>query len=144
MGWQHIRIDGGKKKIAVRQQKTNTPLLIPIHADLEQALAALPREHLTFVMTDLGKSFSPKGFSNWFRERCDEAGLPQCSAHGLRKLAGIRMVEARCTDREIMAVLGHKTVSQLTVYVRGADQSLLAEQAFAKQAAAAATKNKSG
>ena len=37
--------------IAVRQQKTNTPLLIPIHPDLEQALAAVPRTNLTFLMT---------------------------------------------------------------------------------------------
>jgi integrase len=145
MGWQHIRIgDDGKKKIAVRQEKTNTPLLIPIHPDLEQALAALPRDNLTFIMTDYGKPYSAHGFGNWFRERCDEAGLPQCSSHGLRKLAGIRMNEAGCTDREMMAVLGHRSVAQLSVYVRGADQSRLAESAFAKQAAAAATKNKKG
>ena len=47
MGWQHIR----NGKIAVRQQKTNTPLLIPIHPDLEQALAAVPRTNLTLLMT---------------------------------------------------------------------------------------------
>jgi integrase len=32
LGWQHIR----NGKIALRQEKTNTPLLIPIHPDLEQ------------------------------------------------------------------------------------------------------------
>jgi integrase len=83
MGWQHIRTDNGMKKIAVRQEKTKTPLLIPIHPDLEQAL---PRDNLTFIVTKFGKPFEKMGFSNWFRDRCDEAGLRQCSAHGLRKL----------------------------------------------------------
>ena len=39
----------------------------------------------TFLVTEYGKPFTPAGFGNWFRQRCDEAGLPQCSAHGLRK-----------------------------------------------------------
>jgi integrase len=34
MGWQHVR----HSKISLRQEKTNTPLLIPIHPDLEQAI----------------------------------------------------------------------------------------------------------
>lgn len=39
---------------------------------------------------EYGKPFSKGGFSNWFRERCDEAGLKHCTAHGLRRrsLAG--------------------------------------------------------
>jgi hypothetical protein len=32
-------------------------------------------------MTEYGKPFTAQGFGLWFRARCDEAGLPQCSAH---------------------------------------------------------------
>ena len=96
MGWQHIR----NGKIAVQQEKTNTPLLIRIHPDLEKALAATSRTNLTFLVTKHGKPFSVAGFGNWFRERCDEAGLPQCSSHGLRKLAATRLAEAGCSERE--------------------------------------------
>ena len=140
MGWQHIRMDNGMKKIAVRQEKTNTPLLIPIHPDLERALEAAPRDNLTFIMTRTGKPYMKMGFSNWFRDRCDEAGLPQCSAHGLRKLAATRLAHAGCTDREIMAITGHKSVSEVSRYTKAAEQSRLAEQAAAKQLAAAGTK----
>ena len=80
MGWQHSR----GNKITVRQDKTTTPLIIPIHPDLEQALAATSRTNLTFLVSKHGKPFHVKGFGNWFRKRCDEAGLPQCSFHGLR------------------------------------------------------------
>jgi hypothetical protein len=37
---------------------------------------------------------------NWFRARCDEAGLPHCSAHGLRKVASLRLAEYGCTVHE--------------------------------------------
>lgn len=63
------------------------------------ALAAIiegsPNEHLTFLTTSFGKSFTAAGFGNWFREQCNEAGLPKrCSAHGLRKAACRRLAEA--------------------------------------------------
>jgi integrase len=137
MGWQHIR----NGKITLRQEKTNTALLIPIHPDLEQALALAPRNNLTFLVTMFGKPFTTAGFGNWFRERCDEAGLPQCSSHGLRKLAATRLTNVGCSDREIMAITGHKSVSQVSPYTKARDQSRLAEQAMTKLVA---TRNKSG
>jgi integrase len=86
-------------------------------------------------MTQHGKPFTAGGFGNWFRDRCDEAGLPQCSSHGLRKLAATRLADLGCSEREIMAVTGHKSVSEVSRYVRKAEQSRLAEQAMAKQLA---------
>ena len=32
-----------------------------------------------FLETEFGKPFTAKGFGNWFRDRCDEAGLPNCT-----------------------------------------------------------------
>jgi integrase len=128
MGWQHVR----NGKITLRQEKTKTALLIPIHADLEKALAAAPRDNLTFLVTAFGKPFTAAGFGNWYRNRCDEAGLPQCSAHGLRKLAATRLAEVGCSEREIMAITGHKSVSEVSRYTRAAEQSRLADQAMAK------------
>jgi integrase len=128
MGWQHVRGD----KIAVRQQKTNTPLLLPIAPELGEALASVPRVNLNFLLTPSGASYSPIGFSNWFRSRCNEAGLRQCSAHGLRKLAATRMANAGCSDEELMAVFGWKSHGEVRRYTRAADQVRLAEQAFAK------------
>jgi integrase len=128
MGWQHVR----KNKIAVRQQKTNTPLLIPIVPALAQALEAVPRSNLTFLLTERGAAFTSAGFGNWFRDRCNEAGLPQCSAHGLRKLAATRLAEAGCSEREIMAITRHKSLSEVSRYTKAAEQSRLAEQAMSR------------
>jgi integrase len=129
MGWQHIRESGAK--IAVRVKKTNTLLLLPIAPELAQALDGVPKTNMTFLLTSFGAPFS-EGFGKWFRNRCIEAGLQQCSPHGLRKLAATRMAHAGCTDRELMAVFGWRSMSEVSRYVRAADQARLAEQAFAK------------
>ena len=128
MGWQHVRND----KIALRQEKTDTPLLIPIALDLARVLALIPRTNLNFLLTAHGKPFTAAGFGNWFRNRCDEAGLPQCSAHGLRKLTATRLANQGCSEREIMAITGHKSVSEVSRYTKARDQSRLAEQAMEK------------
>ncbi len=59
---------------------------LPIYPSLQAVLDATPCSHLTFLTTEQGKPFTAAGFGNWFRDRCNEAGLPEgCSAHGLRK-----------------------------------------------------------
>jgi integrase len=90
MGWQHVK----GKWIAVRQEKTDTPLMLKMHPDLVRILAAVPRSNLTFLVTDRGAAFSAAGLSNWFGKRCRAAGLSHCTAHGLRKLALTRRANA--------------------------------------------------
>jgi integrase len=128
MGWQHVRGD----KIAVRQEKTDAPLLIPIAPELARALALVPRTNMTFLLTDRGAPFTKEWFGNWMRDRCDEAGLPQCSSHGLRKLAATRLANAGCSEREIMAITGHKSVAEVSRYTKARDQAKLAEQTMAR------------
>jgi integrase len=47
MGRQHVRGD----MIAVRQQKTSKPLMIPIGSELRAAIEAMPADRLTFITT---------------------------------------------------------------------------------------------
>jgi integrase len=141
MGWQHVkkrRDDDGIERsyIAVRQEKTNEPLLIPIHPELMQALEAVPRKNLTFLMTEKGAPFTSNGFGNWFRDRCNEATLPQCSAHGLRKLATVRLFEAGCSQEMVKAMGGWRSDSSLRPYKHKINQARLAQQAVAIQVGA--------
>jgi integrase len=128
MGWQHVRTGN---KIAVRQQKTGTALLIPIMPSLAQALESVPRSNMTFLLTERGAPFTKAGFGNWFRDRCREAGLQERSLHGLRKLAATRLADAGCSAHQVAAITGHKTLAEVTRYTRAADQARLAEQAMA-------------
>lgn len=80
MGRQHIR-DG---RILLRQQKKGTVLAVPIHPHLKSVLDMHQLDNLTSLATSFGKSFTPAGFGNGFREQCDEAGLPHSSVHERR------------------------------------------------------------
>tara|TARA_R110002020_G_scaffold113518_8_gene261078 strand:- start:1952 stop:3061 length:1110 start_codon:yes stop_codon:yes gene_type:complete len=127
MGWQHVT----GNRIKVSQQKTNARLEIPMHPTLRKVMEMTPRENMTFLMTSFGKPFTPAGLGNWFREQCDNAGLPHCTAHGLRKAAARRLAEAGCSYSQIKAITGHKTDKEVARYTSDANQSLLAEQAMA-------------
>jgi integrase len=119
--------------IRVVQQKTGRKLMIPLHRDLLTVLVPAERDHVTIVNTEYGKPFTVDGFSQWLRNAITAAGLPlDCQPHGLRKAAGRRLAEAGCTAHEIMAVLGHKTLTEAERYTREANQMLLATEAMTK------------
>jgi integrase len=138
MGRQHVR----NGAIEVRQQKTGALLVIPIHPDLQTILAATPSNHLPFLNTTHGKPFtSAASFGNWFGERCREAGLPKgTAAHGFRKAACRRLAEAGCSASEIMAISGHKSISEVQRYCAAVDQARMARSAQAKARIAFGTK----
>ena len=129
MGRQHIR-DG---VITVRQDKTGTTLVIPVHTDLRVILDATPGEHLTFIVGQRGNPVTPNAFSKWFRDQCDAAGLSEaCSAHGLRKAACRRLAEAGCSANEIAAISGHASLREVERYTRAVDQERMARNAMAR------------
>lgn len=84
-----------------------------------------------YLVTEFGKPFTPAGFGNWFRDRCDEASLPQCSAHGLRKAMSRRLAEHGATDAQGRAVTGQKKNQTFAYYAAKANREALADQALA-------------
>jgi integrase len=127
MGWQHIN----GELLSVIQDKTGVMLRVPMHPILVATIENMPRNNLTFLLTEFGAPFSAAGFGNWFRDRCNEAGLPHCSAHGLRKACATRLANAGCTTEQIKAITGHKTLSEVARYTKVADQERNAKQALA-------------
>ena len=85
----------------------------------------------TILKRTIAPSTAPS-FGNWFRDRCNEAGLQHCSAHGLRKACAERLANAGCTPEQIKAITGHKTFSEVAHYTRDADQERNAKEALAK------------
>jgi integrase len=92
-------------------------------------------------MTEHGAAFTAAGFGNWFRDRCNEAGLPQCSIHGLRKAACRRLAEAGCSANEIAAISGHTSLREVARYTAAASQVHLADQALDRLARAEREQN---
>ncbi len=130
LGKQHTR--GGwiryvpKKTLYKRRDMSQKPLL-PVLAHI---IASSSCGSMTFLETEYGKPFTPAGFGNWFRDRCDQAGLPQCTAHGLKKAGATIAAENGATTRQLMAMFDWSTISQAEVYTRAADQKRLAGEAM--------------
>lgn len=127
MGRQHMRAG----RVRVIQQKTGEPLWIKAHPELVAEIEAAAPE-MTFILTEYGKPFSPAGFTAWFVDQAEKAGIKGRSPHGLRKAAGRRLAEAGCSAKEIMSVLGHRSMAEAEKYVRDADQIKLADSAIDK------------
>lgn len=127
LGRQHVR--GGK--FVIRQTKTGKLLRLPIAPPLAAAITAMPpSDALCFIVTEWGRPFSVKGFGGWFRDQCDAAGLPQCTAHGLRKATMRRMAELEMPNKTMKSVSGHSKDDEVARYTESANQERLAESAI--------------
>jgi integrase/recombinase XerD len=132
LGPQHIRDGRRRYTQAKNEHKKPVRMDIPLHPELARIIAGTPSGHLTFLVTERGKPFAPTGFSQKFRKWCDEAGLPHCSAHGLRKATTARLAECGATPHEIMAITGHRSLEEVERYTRAARQAGLADSAMSK------------
>ena len=126
-GPQQVR-DG---QINYEQEKGGKELWLPMAPQLQAAIDAMPAVGVsTFLITEHGKPFSKAGFGNWFRDRCDEAGLKHCAAHGLRKAIARRLAENGATQKMIKSVGGWSNDREVAIYTAGADQAELARTAI--------------
>lgn len=131
-GRQHVK--DGWLLFTQTKNRARKPITleIPVIPALQAVIAATPSPGLTFLETAHGRPFTANGFGNRFRKWCDQAGLPHCSAHGLRKAAAARLAEIGCSEHEIMAITGHQTLKEVVRYTRAARRKGLAESGMAK------------
>jgi integrase len=129
LGRQHMR-DGVIRFVPQKTKRKKLHAIeIPMAPELARIIEATTTGDLTFLMTEWGKPFTANGFGNWFRDRCNDAGLPQCSAHGLRKAGATIAAERGATDRQLMAMFGWESARQATTYTAAADRKKLAADA---------------
>lgn len=127
LGRQHAR--GGVLRFRAFKGRNKTPMdmVLPILPVLAASIAAAPTGDLTFIVTEFGKPFTHGGFGNWFRRRCDEAGLPRnCSAHGLRKAGAARAAENGATSQQLMSIFGWLTLKEAERYTQAANRARMA------------------
>lgn len=136
MRWDQIEGDG----IKVVQSKTGKvqtaggvveeiPLWIPFTEHLRDYLAALPRTGLTIVCNEIGRPMSYRALEHRLRAPREAAGAKAYSFHGLRYNAASELYEAGCSDAQVQAITGHRSVVQARKYGKGARQRVLAREA---------------
>lgn len=127
-GPEHLR-DGRVHFVA---GKNGASIWLPAAPQLLAAIGAMPVVGTkTFLVTDYGKPFSVAGFGNKFREWCDEAGLPHCSAHGVRKALARRAAEQGASNQRLKALGGWKRDEEVAIYTAAAEQATMAAAALA-------------
>lgn len=136
LGCFNIKATPEGDRLQYMRQKTRrmkAPVLIdiPIAPELRAVLNTLPKDAGTFLQTAQGKRRSEKGLTGDMRKWCDAAGLPECSPHGLRKAIARRLADAGAAPHMIMAVTGHKTLSEVQRYTEAANRGHLASDGMA-------------
>ena len=126
LGRQHQR-DGW---LTFTQRKTTTPVEIPILPALQASIDASPTGDLTFLTNKHGRSFTPGSFGGSLKRWCREAGLTECSAHGLRKASAVRAAEAGATVHQLMGIYGWLTLGEAERYTRTAQRRKLSGAAL--------------
>jgi integrase len=128
LGRQHFK----SKVIRFKTSKTGSELVTDVPWPLEDALAAMPETgELAILLSGWGKPFaSGASFYNWFKDRCLEAKLPDCSPHGLRKGGATIASENSGSDVELDAMYGWSNQRQSGTYTKKARNRLLATKGF--------------
>lgn len=124
-GLQHVR--EGELQFTQRKGQNRRPvaLTIPVLKVLQEVINSTKTGQMVFLATQFGKPFTSNGFGNRFRKWCDDAGLPHCSAHGLRKAGATIAAENGATEHQLMAIFGWKTLKQVQHYTATARQKRL-------------------
>jgi len=128
LGRQHAR--GGWIKFTAQKNRKRNPVVVevPILPALQSIIDATPTGELTFLVTDYGRPFTVAGFGGWFRERCDEAGLKHCTAHGLRKAGASIAAENGASPHQLMAIFGWLTLKEAERYTQAARRRRMARE----------------
>lgn len=134
--------DGWISFITTKNKKlAKMPVAQPL---LEAILAAADTKGFTFLVTAYGQPFTRDGFGNKMRQWCDEAGLPNCTSHGLRKAIARRMAELGLSNQQMKAVCTWSGDSEVALYTKEADQAAMAKQAMDRLSAWTLTNHAQG
>ncbi len=128
MNFRGDRLEWAQKKGRSQKPRNRS---VPMVAPLQTVLAASELGDVTWLENEYGNPFSIKGLGQWFRKRCDEAGLLHLSAHGVRKAVGAVAAERGCTAHQIMEILGI-SLQEAERYTRAANAKKLADAGFSK------------
>ncbi|MCK1641219.1 tyrosine-type recombinase/integrase [Bradyrhizobium sp. 157] len=130
VGKQHV--SNNVISLATEKSRFQTVVNLPLLDVLKRTLDAGPTGKLSFIVTSRGKPYKKESLGNEFKEWCKEAGVPDKSAHGLRKAAATRAAENGATAHELMAIFGWLSIKEAEVYTQAADRKRLAAQAMQK------------
>lgn len=136
MRWNQVSYDEKDKMyFNFTQKKTNQKIIVPAPIELEQFLKKLDKVSLTIVWDyERNKPIKQRYFYKKLNTAIERAGYDttKYNAHGLRYRGITELAEAGCTDHEIMAISGHKSLIMVQKYTALAHRGINATSGMAK------------
>lgn len=131
LGRQHVTRHN-RLRFVQKKNRAKKPVTveIPILPELARIIEATPTGSITFLVNHYGKPISEDNFSDRMRLWCDEADLPHCSAHGVRKAAACAAAEGGATERQMMAIFGWRSANMARLYTEQANRARMAAESM--------------
>lgn len=122
-------------KFHIEHAKGGDATIVAASIETLAAIEAMPIAGIGhFVVTSFGKPFTANGLGNKVREWCNEAGLPHCTLHGLRKAQSRRLAESGASDAQGRAVTGQKKNETFAYYAEKMNREAMADTALSNMA----------
>ena len=128
LGKQHIR----NGVITIDTEKTGTRVTIPVLPELAKIIAAGPVGELSIIASKKGQPIRKEVLGNLFKDACRLAGIPNKSAHGIRKAAATRAANNGATVATLEAIFGWEGGQMAALYTKAADRLRLAAEHMEK------------
>ncbi|MDO9564646.1 MAG: tyrosine-type recombinase/integrase [Bradyrhizobium sp.] len=122
LGRQHIR----NGVITIDTEKTGTRVTIPVLPELAEILTAGPTGELSIIASKKGQPLRKEVVGTLFKKACRAAGIPNKSAHGIRKAAATRAANNGATVATLEAIFGWEGGQMAALYTKAADRRKLA------------------
>jgi integrase len=129
-GRQHVRNGIGRMRLEKGGEQIEVTL--PVLPVLAKTLASGPSGDLTFIVGKTSKPYTKESFGNEFKRACVAAGIPDKSAHGVRKIAATTAAHNGATVAQLKALFGWESNAMPELYTKGADRDRLSREAAHK------------
>jgi integrase len=130
LGKQHIR--NGVITIDTEKSQGQMRVTIPVLPELAEIIAAGPTGDLSIIASKKGQSIRKESLGTMFKKACKLAGIPNKSAHGIRKAAATRAANNGATVATLEAIFGWEGGQMAALYTRAADRRRLAAEHMEK------------
>lgn len=120
-------------RLPIIQAKGGAELWVAVAPQLLEAIVAMKPADTSpffFLKTRRGGPFTKESFGSFFKDACVAAGLPHCTAHGLRKATLRRLADLEASNKMMKSVSGQTRDETLNGYIAKADQKKLADAAI--------------
>ncbi len=133
LGWRNLVGDRIEFMPQKGSKKYALSISLPVTDELREALDQITHDQPTFLINEYGKAFTGNGFGNKMRQWCNDADLPKCSAHGLRKTSATILAEAGATEHQLMAIFGWSDSKMAQHYTKAAQSKRIIDAGFERR-----------